>query len=125
MKPTVSRSRRVCYTELYRGTQRTYAVSVYKLHHVFFRLAFHESLSTVGRQLVFECRCTVRERDSEINYILQQIYELQAVSYNIYDIKFVMNETAYRLHLVKFVVEIQRSEPTNHRNGRRSALYTG
>lgn len=70
----------------------------------------------------------VKETAKLIIRILQQIYEQQAVSYNIYYIKFVMNETAYRLHLVKFVVEIQRSEPyshTNHHNGRRSSLYTG
>jgi hypothetical protein len=65
--------------------------------------------SAVWRQLINEFSRAVREWDSEIDYILERINELQHVSHNIYDIQAVMNETAYRLHLVKFVVGVQRS----------------
>jgi len=93
----------------------------------FFRLAFYESPSAVWRQLTNEYSRAVREWDGEIDYILKRIYELQTVNYNIYDIQVVMNETAYGLHLVKFVARVQRSQAcshTTHRNARRRALST-
>lgn len=100
---------------------------MYKLRYIFLRLAFYESPSAVWRQLTNDYSRAVREWDREIDYILERIYELQAVSYNIYDIQVVMNETAYRLHLVKFVAGVQRSQAcshTTHRNARRRALST-